>query len=870
MWWSVRVGRNKARPVKHGGSRYANLPRELSGFHLVRRAASCLVLGSVALSAPLTAHANGRFPRADLIVFDPNDSERFVVRTTFGVLESRDAGASFSWICEKALELADQEDPMLAVTDDGSIVASTLDGVLVGGRDECGFRQVPELLDEIVPDLTLDRSDPRRVLAFRARGLFDNQFESQLMLSEDNGESFAPLGGLLSPELLPLSVDFAPSDSERIYLTARLPREQDYASVLLRSDDGGSSFESHPIELTSDLALAFIAGVAPNDPDRVYVRIADPLGTRLMQSTDGGESFELVHQGTGSLSGFAIAPDGRQVAFGGPSDGVWVVPEDGEPERRTALGVSCLGWNEHGIYACSNSTQDFGVGRSDDEGRTFRRLVAFEELCGNTRCPADTPVGDLCAPAWNAQAPVLNATCNVTAPSGGAGAPSAGAGADPGGSSARGGSTNAGGGNGAGCAFAPSQTEHRLPFVALAALFATRRLRRRRALAVLALAATCGCSSSREVEPYDGPPAYPNLRVPFEAEGRRLAYVSNSLSDTISVLDLDAFEVVADVPVGRDPVGIDGPHHLAIDRERGFLYVALSYPLASESLGPHGGHGLSDLSGYVQRLSLDDLKPLGEGRVDPSPGDLVLSPDRERLFVTHYDLVKALDQTFLEERRATLLWFDPAPELGVAAGTVRVSVCVAPHGVLLPRDGDRAFVACTGEDSIAIVDIASKSVERVPVADSIGQPSFPLHEPYALLADPDFQHLIVSNLSGKSVMSFAVGAGLEREWAVPVLGLPFFPAWLDGERILVPLQTPSGAAVLDAASGELLGEASYRDSECRSPHEAVVSSDGRVFLVCEGDHQGNGAIVELDPGSLAIIERVEVGVFPDRLLLLEP
>ncbi len=130
---------------------------------MVRRLASCLVLGSVALSAPLTAHANGRFPRADRSSSTRTISIGFVVRTTFGVLESRDAGASFSWICEKALQLADEEDPMLAVTDDGSIVASTLDGVLVGGRDECGFRQVPELLDEIVPDLTLDRSDPRRV-----------------------------------------------------------------------------------------------------------------------------------------------------------------------------------------------------------------------------------------------------------------------------------------------------------------------------------------------------------------------------------------------------------------------------------------------------------------------------------------------------------------------------------------------------------------------------------------------------------------------------------------------------------------------------------------------------------------------------------
>ena len=158
----------------------------------------------------------------------------------------------------------------------------------------------------------------------------------------------------------------------------------------------------------------------------------------------------------------------------------------------------------------------------------------------------------------------------------------------------------------------------------------------------------------------------------------------------------------------------------------------------------------------------------------------------------------------------------------------------------------------------------------MPVSDSIGRPGFPIHEPYALLAERNFERLLVSNLSGKSVMSFAVGASLEREWVSPVLGLPYFAAWLAADRVLVPLQTPSGAAVLDAASGELLGEASYRDGECLNPHEAVASSDGRVFLVCEGDHRANGAIVELDPESLAVIRRVEVGVFPDRLLFRDP
>jgi hypothetical protein len=274
------------------------------------------------LTVTLNATANGRFPAADLIVFDPADEQRLVVRTTHGLLESRDGGASFDWICEEALRLAEQEDPMLALTASGALVAGTVDGLLVGARDECGFRAVAEFSGKTIPDLSLDRGDPTRVIAFRALGLPEARFDSQLLLSEDEGETFEPLGEPFDATLLPLTVDVAPSDGQRVYLTARLPRAEAYASVLLRSFDGGERFEALPIPGTDDLALAFLAAVDPGDPDRLYVRIADPEGTRLVMTEDGGDTFAEIFQANGGLLGFAISPGATRIAFGGPNDGV--------------------------------------------------------------------------------------------------------------------------------------------------------------------------------------------------------------------------------------------------------------------------------------------------------------------------------------------------------------------------------------------------------------------------------------------------------------------------------------------------------------------------------------------------------------------
>jgi len=301
------------------------------------------------------------------------------------------------------------------------------------------------------------------------------------------------------------------------------------------------------------------------------------------------------------------------------------------------------------------------------------------------------------------------------------------------------------------------------------------------------------------------------------------------------------------------------------------LYVALSYPNSLLDLGPHL-HGMSEKFGYTERLALDDLRPLGETRVDVSPGDVVVSPSGERLVVSHYDLVRAVAETFLEERRASLIWFEPAENLGhETASESRLVVCVAPHAVVFSRDERRVFVACTGEDALAVVDLDDRAVlARVPVADSIGRPGSPVHQPYALLADPAVERLVVTNLASKTVSLFTVDELPERVWTTPLLGSPYFPAWLDDRRLLIPLQSPSGAAILDAESGELVLEASYTAADCESPHEAVVSSGGRLFLVCEGDHVAAGAIVELDPETLAVHQRLEVGVYPDRLLLLEP
>jgi hypothetical protein len=220
--------------------------------------------------------------------------------------------------------------------------------------------------------------------------------------------------GSLPEAFLPLTIDVAPSDAQRVYVSARVGPSEDYVSVLFRSDDGGATFaRASTIPETENLRYGFIAGVHPNNPDLLYVRVSHPEGTRLLRSEDGGISAELVFTGAGSLLGFAITGD--ELATGGPMDGLWVGdPEGGALERVSDVGALCLTYGPDGLYACADAATDgFSLGRSRDSGQSFEPVLKLSELCGPVSCGSDTQVAKQCPFEWREVARRLGTTCGV-------------------------------------------------------------------------------------------------------------------------------------------------------------------------------------------------------------------------------------------------------------------------------------------------------------------------------------------------------------------------------------------------------------------------------------------------------------------------
>ncbi|WP_441286904.1 WD40/YVTN/BNR-like repeat-containing protein [Sorangium sp. KYC3313] len=362
------------------------------------------LLSVTALSAP--ASANGRFPAAGLIASHPSDPSRLMVRATYGLLATHDGGERWRWICEPVVGFGGNEDPMLAVLADGTIVAGVFDGLSASKNGGCDWSFAQgDLMNRYVIDLSADREDPSRAVLVVSMGLGAGQFLTQLWETSDNADSWTQAGVDLPEDFLAHTVDAAPSDRARVYVSGRYGAP-DYAGALQRTDDRGATWERLDIPGSDDMRLPFLGAVDPVDPDVVYVRLDGDPTDALLVSKDGGRSFTTAFESAGDLLGFALSPDGATVIVGGPQDGIWRAPAASlEFEKISDVGARCLTWTAAALFACGDEFADgFTVGRSIDEGESFSALLHLDGLCGPIECAPESGATSTCAPLWGATA----------------------------------------------------------------------------------------------------------------------------------------------------------------------------------------------------------------------------------------------------------------------------------------------------------------------------------------------------------------------------------------------------------------------------------------------------------------------------------
>ncbi|HLK38368.1 MAG TPA: hypothetical protein VKU41_16510 [Polyangiaceae bacterium] len=353
-------------------------------------------VGGAVLLVTTGAAANGRYPASSAILLSPTDPDLVVGRATFGTLVSHDHGKTFDFLCDDAIGLSPQstQDPVLGLTAAGALVAgfdAPAVGLDVSSDTGCNWTCVGgPLAGQAVVDLAVRPDAPHDVVLLTGSGADAGAALSQVYESADDGAHWTALGTPIDPTATPTTLDVAPGDARRLYVSAtRGFGSARSASLFVSTDDAMTWTERPtPFDPNADDAI-YIGAVDPTDPMRVYLRTSGSP-SRLFVTTDGGQSFQVASIAlTGTMQGFALSPDGATIYAGGPADGLFAAARaDLTFHKMAALHVQCLAARASEVWACSDEPSGFIVGVSTDQGATFAAALHLNGIAGALACAA--------------------------------------------------------------------------------------------------------------------------------------------------------------------------------------------------------------------------------------------------------------------------------------------------------------------------------------------------------------------------------------------------------------------------------------------------------------------------------------------------
>ncbi len=227
----------------------------------------------------------------------------------------------------------------------------------------------------------------------------------------------------------------------------------------------------------------------------------------------------------------------------------------------------------------------------------------------------------------------------------------------------------------------------------------------------------------------------------YSPDGGRL-YVTDNVSNTVSVVDTVSRSVIRTIPVGSNPRGI------AVSQDGRRVYVS---------------------NNGSQSLSIIDAGSLGVSNTVPltaHPEQSALSPDGRRLFIP-----------------AT------APFIGFILDTASETLVgsfgeIGGYGIAITPDGAYAYIS-NSNGTVAVVDLATLiAIKTIPVG------SFP----HRVTMSPNGQRVYVANVNSNNVSVIDTASNTVVA-TIPVGGSPWAMDLLDdGSRLYVP--TGSGSIAL--------------------------------------------------------------------------
>lgn len=331
-----------------------------------------------------TALADGAFPDSNQLVA-LEGSKRIAVSTTFGYIVSDDDGASWFWICEEAIG-PNVMQYQAGAAPDRILWAIDADLKLSRSRDggKAWFRLSEPVLDAgFVFDVFPDPVDPQRAVATYGKQDAAGALTWQVIETNDAGASFhpiytAPAGWKLD------SVEISRSEPSVTWAIETQRDDAGWHPTLVKLWSG-NDLPKVPLEDAFGRAIVRIASVDPVDPTRLYLRI---------QNREPGKDALGIVGDAGATLSVPLVLEGQMSSFLRRSSGELIVSSVVAGSFRSKDGITFEPWlkapairalaerDGHLFVAADNFRDGFAVGRTDDDGATWTRLLRWSELCG--------------------------------------------------------------------------------------------------------------------------------------------------------------------------------------------------------------------------------------------------------------------------------------------------------------------------------------------------------------------------------------------------------------------------------------------------------------------------------------------------------
>jgi hypothetical protein len=394
-----------------------------------RRAAALIIAAVCGVGWSGRAAANGALPQSLGILLPADRPDDIVLATNFGMILSEDGGQSWLWTCEREATSMGYLYSVGPPPRNRIYGLSPEEGLAFSDDGTCSWqRSGGALATAIASDYFVDRSNADRVLAVAA-SLDQNGdiLPQSVYRSDDGGQTFLPAPLYTAPASHNVvGMEIARSNPNIVYLAmfgfpGRHP-------VLVRSEDGGQSWQARDVEAAMGAFEFRILAVDPDDPNRLYLRVVGLGFERVVMTPDAGATFVTGAEITnGILSGFARMPSGTvlatglvNVGSGGATNGVGY--------RSTDRGATFQPWTltpqphvlglaeRDGILylAGKNYSDGWALARSSDEGATVTPFASYEDVrrirpCVQESCAA-TCAYEVMAAVWSSE------VCSATPP----------------------------------------------------------------------------------------------------------------------------------------------------------------------------------------------------------------------------------------------------------------------------------------------------------------------------------------------------------------------------------------------------------------------------------------------------------------------